>query len=182
MISMFRIIERCYAYSDEKKNLDERIRDAGVRTYKLARSGAVAYPTYEAYEKEDDKRSEIAKRDHGDDYLYFYKSVETYWYYLGNFQHDLKMIANWLETTVTYKPHREEVRTAYNRLERRVDDYINEMWYNVEEYEEISAEDLEAIKDGDYTVHCEYCIKEFKKFINVACRILRENEVDHFYF
>lgn len=179
---MFRTIEESSAYGETKKNLDERIREAGVKTYKLARCGAVAYPTYEAYEKEDNKRTEIAKREHGEDYIYFYKSVETFWYYLGNLWHDLKRIADWLETAVTYKPHKEEVRTASNRLDKRFDDIVNELWYNVEEYEEITAEDLEAIKDGDYTVHCEYCIKEFKKFINVLCRILRENEVDNCFF
>lgn len=178
-ISMLRVIERYNPYVEEKKTLDERIREAGKRSYSLARQGAIDYPNYQAYEKEETKRQEEARAKHGDDYFYFYLHVDSYFNILGKFLSDLDEITNWLERAVTYRPHKEELMTAFKRLATRFDDIVNEYWFNVYDYEDYSEDDLEQLKGGEYCIHCEYVIKEFKRFVNVICRIIRQNEINH---
>lgn len=176
---MLRVIERYNPYIEEKKTLDERIREAGRNTYSLARQGAIDYPNYQAYEKEDTKRRDEAREKHGDDYFYFYHHVESYFHFLGKLLSDLDEITNWLEKAVTYRPHKEELRTAFKRLDQRFDDIVNESWYSVEDYEDYSEDDLKQLENGEYGIHCEYLIKEFKRFVNVICRIIRQNEISH---
>ena len=176
---MLRIVERTYFQQEESKTLDSRIREAGVKTYSLARQGAVEYPDYEAYREVLDQRVNEAKEKHGEEYFYFYSKVESYFYFLGRFYDDLVEIEKWLERTVTYKPHREELRDGMERLDQRFDDVVNELWYNVGEYGDVSEDELETLREGKYAVHCEFLIKEFKRFVNVICRIIRQNEINH---
>ena len=151
---MLRVVERTYYQQEEIKTLDSRIREAGVNTYSLARQGAVDYPTYESYSEVREERIKEAKEKYGESYYYHWRDVETYFYYLGRFFSDLEEIEKWLEKT-------------------------NEFWYSLEEYEDITEDVLEQLKEGDCTVHCEFLIKEFKRFVNVLCRIIRQNEINH---
>lgn len=176
---MLRVVEKTYYQQKEIKTLDSRIREAGVSTYSLARKGAVDYPDYESYYEVREERINEAKEKYGESYYYHWRDVETYFHYLGRFFSDLEEIENWLEKTVTYKPHREELRQSMERLDTRFEDVINEFWYSVEEYEDVSESELETLKEGDCTVHCEFLIKEFKKFVNVMCRIIKQNEINH---
>ena len=91
----------------------------------------------------------------------------------------MEEIEKYLERTVTYKPHREELKQSMERLDKRFEEVINEFWYSLEEYEDITEDVLEQLKEGDCTVHCEFLIKEFKRFVNVLCRIIRQNEINH---
>ena len=84
-----------------------------------------------------------------------------------------------MERTITYKPHREELKEAMERLDKRFEQVINEFWYSLGECEDITEDVLEQLKEGDCTVHCEFLIKEFKKFVNVICRIIKQNEINH---
>lgn len=176
---MLRVVERTYYQQEEIKTLDCRIREAGVNTYSLARQGAVDYPTYESYNEVREERIKVAKEKYGESYYYHWRDVETYFYYLGRFFSDLEEIEKYLERTVTYKPHREELKEAMERLDKRFEEVINEFWYSLEEYEDITEDVLEQLKEGDCTVHCEFLIKEFKKFVNVICRIIKQNEINH---
>ena len=176
---MLRVVERTYYQQEEIKTLDSRIREAGVNTYSLARQGAVDYPTYESYNEVREGRIKEAKEKYGESYYYHWRDVETYFYYLGRFFSDLEEIEKWLEKTITYKPHREELKQSMERLDKRFEEVINEFWYSLEEYEDITEDVLEQLKEGDCTVHCEFLIKEFKRFVNVLCRIIRQNEINH---
>ena len=176
---MLRVVERTYYQQEEIKTLDSRIREAGVNTYSLARQGAVDYPTYESYNEVREERIKEAKEKYGESYYYHWRDVETYFYYLGRFFSDLEEIEKYLERTVTYKPHREELKEAMERLDKRFEEVINEFWYSLGECEDITEDVLEQLKEGDCTVHCEFLIKEFKKFVNVICRIIRQNEINH---
>ena len=176
---MLRVVERTYYQQEEIKTLDSRIREAGVTTYSLARKGAVDYPTYELYNEVREERINEAKEKYGESYYYHWRDVETYFHYLGKFFSDLEEIEKYLEKTVTYKPHREELKQAMERLDKRFEQVINEFWYSLGECEDITEDVLEQLKEGDCTVHCEFLIKEFKRFVNVICRIIRQNEINH---
>lgn len=176
---MLKVIKSYTHYENPKGNLDERIRKAGVKTYKLAREGAINYPNFEVYYKEFEKRENKAKQKHSEnDFMFFLEPVETYWYYLGNYLDDLNRITEYLENTITYKPQKKELKKANKQLNQRFEDYVNEFWHNIENYEDIKEEELELIKNKGYSALCEYSIKEFKKTVTVICRIIRENEID----
>ena len=99
-----------------------------------------------------EERIKEAKEKYGESYYYHWRDVETYFYYLGRFFSDLEEIEKYLERTVTYKPHREELKQSMERLDKRFEEVINEFWYSLEEYEDITEDVLESLDKTRLTI------------------------------
>ena len=172
------------------KSDDVILREYARKHYKKARDSLKKYPTYEIMgDVEDKEYQEIKEKEKNGDTMAMYTTKRTEFFYthLVKVEKALLETINSLISQITYKPQKKLLKQLKNELlvgresyfsHGLISDVINDVLYlNENDLFQDDLTELEA-NEENAQFHCEYIIRQFKRIVNVICKVIRENDLE----
>lgn len=172
------------------KSDDVILREYARKHYKKARDSLKKYPTYEIMgDVEDKEYQEIKEKEKNGDTMAMYTTKRTEFFYthLVKVEKALLETINSLISQITYKPQKKLLKQLKNELlvgresyfsHGLISDVINDVLYlNENDLFQDDLTELEA-NEENAQFHCEYIIRQFKRIVNVICKVIKENDLE----
>ena len=172
------------------KSDDVILREYARKHYKKARDSLKKYPTYEIMgDIENKEYDEIKEKERNGDStaIYTTKRTEFFYTHLVKVEKALLETINSLISQITYKPQKKLLKQLKNELlvgresyfsHGLISDVINDVLYlNENDLFQDDLTELEA-NEENAQFHCEYIIRQFKRIVNVICKVIRENDLE----
>lgn len=172
------------------KSDDVILREYARKHYKKARDSLKKYPTYEIMgDVENKEYQEIKEKEKNGDTMAMYTTKRTEFFYthLVKVEKALLETINSLISQITYKPQKKLLKQLKNELlvgresyfsHGLISDVINDVLYlNENDLFQDDLTELEA-NEENAQFHCEYIIRQFKRIVNVICKVIKENDLE----